>query len=114
MVSIELPFPRIKTSKNEILLSFSSFKVNLIFSWKEFNTDSTQSMELGFMCVIVSSTYLFHLVISIDNFGITFLSKSTVKIPAITGPNGDPIVTPSFHKNIKFTLKEEKDNKISF
>ena len=53
-------------------------------------------MQLGFMYVIVSFTYLFHLVIFVDNFGITFLSKSTMKIPAITGPMGDPIATPSF------------------
>ena len=53
-------------------------------------------MELGFMYVIASSTYLFHLVICVDNFGITFLSKSTLKFPAVTGPKGDPIATPSF------------------
>ena len=53
-------------------------------------------MELDFMYVIVSSAYLFHLVIRVDNFGITFRSKSTMKIPTITGPKGDPIATPSF------------------
>ena len=46
-------------------------------------------MEVGFMYV-VPSTYLVHLVMSVDKVGITFLSKYTMKIPSITG---DPKVT---------------------
>ena len=53
-------------------------------------------MELGFMYVMVSSTYLFHSVLCVDNFGITFISKSTIKIPGISGPTGEPIAAPSF------------------
>ena len=59
--------------------------------------------------VILSSTYLFHLAICVDNFGITSLSTSTIKIPTITCPKGDPIATPSFdyttyyhRKNVPF------------
>ena len=53
-------------------------------------------MELGSIYVIVSSTYLFHLVMYVDNFGIIFFSKSTMKILTITGSKRDSIATPSF------------------
>ena len=53
-------------------------------------------MELGSIYVIVSSTYLFHLVMYVDNFGIIFLPKSTMKILTITGSKRDSIATPSF------------------
>ena len=45
------------------------------------------------MLAIMSFTYFFYVVICVDNFVITFLSRSTMKIPAITSPKGDPIAT---------------------
>ena len=73
-------------------------------------------MELGFIYVTVSSANLFHLFIFIDNFGIIFLSKSTLKVSSINGPKGDPIATPSFRlynllsqEEVRFWYKVAKD-----
>ena len=43
----------------------------------------------------MSSIYLFHNDISLDNVGIIFCSSSSIKILAITGHSGDPMATPS-------------------
>ena len=52
-------------------------------------------MEVNFIKQIVSSTYLFHNDISLDNAGIIFRSSSTIKMFANTEPSGELITTPS-------------------
>ena len=44
---------------------------------------------------IVSSTYLLHNDISLDNVGTIFCSSSTIKMLAKTGTSGDPVDTAS-------------------
>ena len=75
-------------------------------------------MEIGFLYAIVPSTYLFHLAMHADKFGITFRLKSTMNFPVIIGLNGEPIATPSFwvynlfdqrELEIKIPRKEIKD-----
>ena len=82
-------------SKNSILFPFSISTVNFILLWKLFNDSRTWLIRLEFTKQIVSSTYLFHNDISLDNVGIIFCSSSTIKILAITGHSGDPMATPS-------------------
>ena len=68
------------------------------------------------MYASVSSTYLFQVVICVDTFGITFLSKSTINIPTITGQKSGPLQRHPFEytvyyrkKNIHFWYKVAKD-----
>ena len=45
----------------------------------------------------VSSANPFQLKNIFANVGTIRVSSSTIKIPARTGPNGEPIATPSFY-----------------
>ena len=69
--------------------------VNSIFLRKPLRIDNTCSIGDNFITAIVSSTYHFQEEMCSIKFGIIEFSNSTINIPAITGPKGDPIATPS-------------------
>ena len=100
LVLIRLLLPISRTSKNEILFSDSISMVNLMFLWQLFKVWSTLLMEVNFIKQIVSSTYLFHNNMSLDNVGIIFRSSSIIKMFTKTGPSGEPIATPSTWKYV--------------
>ena len=52
-------------------------------------------MDLGLIEVMVSSTNLFHDIIRASNCRINVPPNSSIKILAITGPQGEPIAAPS-------------------
>ena len=89
LVLIKLLLRICRTSKNEVLFSVSDSIVNLMFK-----VSSTLLMKVIFVKQIVSSTYLFHNDISLDNVGIIFRSSSTIKMFAKTVARGEPIATP--------------------
>ena len=66
-----------------------------MFLWKVLSIIKTWSIDVNCTVAMVSSTYRFHGVIYSVNLGSSVLSNSTINIPAITGPKGDPIATPS-------------------
>ena len=66
-----------------------------MFLWKVLSIFKTWSIDVNFIVAIVSSTYLFHGVMYSINLGSSVLSNSSINIPAITGPKGDSIATPS-------------------
>ena len=90
LMLIELLLCISRTSQKEILFSISVSMLNLMFK-----VSSTLLMEVNFIKQIVSSTYLFHYNMSLNNVGIIFRSSSAIKIFAKTGPSGEPIATPS-------------------
>ena len=121
--SMDSTFRINKTSKNEIILFLSSSYVNLMLSWYAFKTDSTCSLKPFFTKHNVSSTYLFHRDKNNEfiNPGTMVFSSSTMKIPAITGPKGEPMATPSscwqhFPSNVKqiFLVHSKRRSFISF
>ena len=87
LVLIELLLCISRTSQEEILFSISVSMLNLMFK-----VSSTLLMEVNFIKKIVSSTYLFHSNMSLNNVDIVFRSKSTIKMYAKTG---ELIATPS-------------------
>ena len=52
-------------------------------------------METVLIYVMVSSTNLFQGFTNFSNYGISVLSKCTIKTPANTEPKGDPMATSS-------------------
>ena len=69
--------------------------VNSIFWWKLLRTDNACSIDDNFITIIVLSIYRFQRDMCSIKVGINYFSNSTINIPAITGPKGDPIATPS-------------------
>ena len=52
-------------------------------------------MDVGLIQVFILSINLFQGIICLLYFGTNDHSNSTIKIPASTGSNGEPIATPS-------------------
>ena len=55
---------------------------------------TTQAIDVSLIIETVSSTYLFQGFICLFNVGLNVRSRCTMKIPASTGPKGEPIATP--------------------
>ena len=117
VVSILVPLHINKISWNDSLFWFFNSCMSWIFLWKEFNQAKTCSTQPFFTNTNVSSTYLLQwemLPVTID---IIFVSNSAIKMPARTGPNGEPKATPSFcwyisPPNHKWTFLVHSNNKL--
>ena len=65
-----------------------------------FHVIADWAMESFLIKEIVSSTYLFQQARYSDKVWIKLFSNSTINIPDNTGPNGEPIATPSVSKYV--------------
>ena len=77
-----------------MVLCFSISNVNFIFLWKELSANNMLSIY-NLAKQYVSSINLFHSFTLLLWLGITDVSSSTMNIFPSTGPNDEPIATPS-------------------
>ena len=78
-----------------IVLLDSSSRVNLMAGWMEFMWSVKGSINESHRATMVSSTYLFQMVISYGNASIAWDSNHSIKRLATIGLTGEPMAAPS-------------------
>ena len=96
VVSNLLSLVRVISTSRNVIFWFSSIScVDWMLVWQLFNFSKTNSIFEGSIYAWVSSTYLFQCTTCFLMDGNMASSKDIINVFANSGPNGDPMATPS-------------------